>query len=423
MRFIEEIRNAVARESADSVSDGWLFTDFAGRDSFTRSLLHLPAAVATRRWIYLVLKNGSAVKIVHTIEPHVLDTLPADEVYTYASREELLSVLRRFSGQTFATQCDANIPVISTIDGGFMQLLGQAGIAAVSAAPLIQRCRGLLSDAAVASHERAAALLYKIVSETWRFISERYAAKRELTEGDVASFILERFLAYALTTDHAPIVAFGVHTADPHYEVPASGGASAREGDVIQLDLWAKERIADDGAGNRTADAAVYADISWVGIYGTHVPAHIAQPFETLCSARDSVKERLERAAAENSTVTGSELDALARSVLSGGGFAPYIKHRTGHGIDGRCHGSGVNLDSVEFPDTRRILPGSCFSVEPGLYFADFGMRTELNIYITQEGFPVISGMKYGARTIEALPSFPQRELLLAKDFPNENHQ
>lgn len=423
MTCIEKIQSAAQEESAVSNLDGWLFTDFGGRDKLTAELLCMDGKKSTRRWVYLVRKDGLCpVKILHAIEPGILSRLPGGETYTYSSRQELANLLEKFSGQKFAVLSDSEIPIISTVDGGFIDTLRRAGIRTVSAAPLVQRAKGLLSPAGINSHERASSLLYKTAASAWDFIRSRHEAGAPVTESDVASFIMKKYLDYGLCSDSAPLVAFGRNTANPHYEVPPSGGAVANPGDVIQLDIWAKERIAPDDNGNGSAGAAVYADISVAGIYAESPTAEQEAVFRAVCRARDAAVSLLREAFEEKSPVTGAQVDAEVRSIIEGAGYADCIRHRTGHGIDTSCHGSGANLDSTEFPDNRRLLPGSCFSVEPGIYTAEFGMRTEIDIYIKEDGCPVISGRKFNAVHGGNAARFPQQKLLTTKDGFDEDH-
>lgn len=414
MSYIEKIQASAQAESAVSKINGWLFTGFGEQDIITEELLGIAkGTISSRRWVYIVPANSlSPIKITHTTEPYILSHLPAKSEYTYTSRDELFSFLKNWSGQKFAILCDSDIPLLSTVDGGFIELLHRAGISTVSAAPIVQRCKGLLSSAGMQSHERASTLLYKIVASTWNFIVDHHRMGIPLTEGDTAAFIMKQFIAYNLTSDHAPIVAFGKNTTIPHYEVPPSGGAVAKDGDTIQLDIWAKERMAPDDNGAYTAEAAIYADISWVGVYSATATQEQEEVFSIICKARDAVRASLEQTLQTKRVVTGAELDRTARNVIKSAGYANGIKHRTGHGIDTRCHGSGVNLDDMEFPDSRAILSGSCFSVEPGIYTNEFGMRTEMNIYIAESGLPIVSGRKFNTTGKKTRPSIPQNKIL-----------
>ncbi len=424
MTCIEKIQVAVQGESVASNLDGWLFTDFGNRDEFTGQLLSIPNdMVSTRRWVYIVAKDGiKPVKILHIIEPDSLSHLPCGNKFFYSSHQELFIQLRQFSGKTFAVLCDPKIPVISTMDGGFVDLLHRAGIKTVSAANVIQRSQSLLSPAKINSHERASLLLHKIVLLAWNFICERYNSKKTLHESDVCTFIMEKFLDYGLTTNHPPIIAFGKNTSNPHYCISPAKSTAAQEGDVIQLDIWAKERIAIDDEQKQSFQTPVYADISFVGVYSTKPTTEQEKVFGTIALARDAVVLAIQDAAKENNMLTGAQLDEKARQVLQSHGYGQYIKHRTGHGIDTNCHGSGVNLDSSEFPDTRKILPGSCFSVEPGIYTEDFGMRTEINVYITADGNPIISGNKFNQNRKGKFLPIPQKKLLTTKDVFNDNN-
>ncbi len=407
---LQAIQNALQTQTA---MHGWVFTNFSHRDSLTDSLLSLNAdTISSRRWVYIIPTSGNPVKIVHAIERSILEDLPGDTI-VYSGRKELISILKQYSSSTFACLVDKDISVISTVDAGFIQSLQECDINVVSASQLIQITKGLLTPKGIESHERAATLLYKIVLETWEFISFKFKANLEVSEYDVLQFILNKFATYSLVYHHEPIVAFGKNAGDPHYSVPISNSAIAKKGDIIQLDIFAKEKAALDENGNISKEGAIYADISWVGVYDTTVPQDYKETFETLCSARDIVYTILHDKACENRLfdVTGFELDAAVRDILISAGFQNDIKHRTGHGIDTACHGSGVNLDSVEFPDKRTMLNGSCFSVEPGLYFDSYGMRTEIDIYI-ENGMPRISGSKFTKLTeIE----IPQKNILYIK--------
>ncbi len=410
MLDIQTIQGALQQ---DVTMHGWIFTNFSHRDTLTDSLLSLDTrTISSRRWVYIVPSYGTPKKIVHVIEKDILNTLPGDTLI-YTGKAELQEILLTFSNKTLAVLADSNISVISTVDAGFIQTLHSLQINTVSAAPLIQITKGLLTKSGIESHERASSLLYKIVKETWEYISTKYKMEVPLSEKEVLTFILHKFDTYSLTYHHEPIVAFGKNTGNPHYTVPQEGSAIATKGDVIQLDIFAKEALARDEDGNISSATPIYADISWVGVYDTEISAYHANIFATLCKARDIVFSTLEKKAKHGTllSVTGSELDSSVREILINSGNKDYIMHRTGHGIDTACHGSGVNLDSVEFPDNRTIRNGSCFSVEPGLYFADCGMRTEIDIYIMNDE-PFISGKSFKQ---ESSLDIPQNELLYIK--------
>jgi len=368
--------------------DGWLFYNFRHRDPLADGILGLdPGTKNTRPWIYALPSSGEALKIVHGIEPGILDELPGTTT-RYVDRKAFAAALAPLAGKRWAAHWDENLPVVSFLDAGTAALLERAGLELVSAAPLLQRFKGLLDEEGIASHERAAEALYSIVEESWSFIDGEYRAGREVREGQVRRLILEGMARRGVETDHPPIVACGSHAGDPHYDFTGEG-ERFKPGDVIQLDLWAKERTA----------GSIYADISWVGVFGPEADSEVEAAWKVLRQARDGAVAYAESELAEGRRPTGASVDAAVRSILIGAGYGEAIRHRTGHGIDTECHGSGVNMDSVEFPDERLLLDGACFSVEPGLYFSRFGLRTEIDVYI-RSGRTAVSGGK------------PQRELL-----------
>lgn len=374
MMSVPSIQKAICGESLD----GWLFCNFAHRDRLTDDLLSLDrAAVSSRRWFYLIPAEGLPVKIVHAIEKGILETLPGSAT-VYSSREELESALCFLAGKRLAVLSDPYIQVLSTMDASSWRLVQDAGVSCVSAAPLIQRVKGLLDIDGFDTHDRAAAVLYRIVGECWERVREAFRAGDPIHEGDIQTFMLDSLAKAGLETDHPPIVAAGPASGDPHYEVKGRGNLLTY-GNVLQFDIWAKY------------PGGIYADISWVGYCAETVPEPIEKQFSLLLAARDLVKPAIEAAFAAKRDVTGAELDETTRSFLLENFPAAALRHRTGHGIDTDCHGSGVNLDSVEFPDYRTLLEGSCFSVEPGIYFDEFGFRTEIDIYI-RNGKPCISG-------------------------------
>lgn len=270
-----------------------------------------------------------------------------------------------------------------------MLLLQELSIPTASAATLIQGVLGVLDDAARASHERAAVALRTILDSTWGRLAKCVRGGTTVTEGDVRDWIAEGFRDHGLVTEDPPIVAAANNSSDPHYQ-PSNGGANITPHQVVQFDLWAKEPHSH----------SVYADIAWVAYTGDRPPAEMAAAFDAVRSARDGavamIRERLQR----DAPVSGADVDQHARSILKEHGLLSCTRHRTGHAIDTRVHGIGVNLDSVEFPDRRPLLDGSCFSIEPGIYRDEYGMHSEINAYV-RDGNLVVSGGK------------PQQEILV----------
>jgi Xaa-Pro aminopeptidase len=385
--IIEEIRTAIRQEGLD----GWLFCNFRHRDPLADEILGVnPGATNSRLWFYAVpasggdsddCVSGEALGILHAVEPDSLDAvLPGKRVF-YRSREELLTWLAPLAGKRWGCHFSKSITAISYLDAGTALLLEEAGLCLVPAEGLLQRFKGLLSPAGIAAHERAAGHLYEIVDLVWEETRRRFASGAALYEGDIRRLILEEFARRNLVTDHPPIVAAGKNSCNPHYDLSTPTGDRIAENDVVQLDLWAKE----------SGPGGIYADISWVGFYGQQASAGIEQAFANLVQSREGALRFIQEALSAGRRPAGADVDQRTREILTGFGYAGALRHRTGHGIDTLLHGSGVNMDSVEFPDSRRLLDGSCFSLEPGVYFTDFGMRTEIDVYI-KDGAPVISG-------------------------------
>jgi Xaa-Pro aminopeptidase len=298
----------------------------------------------------------------------------------YQSREEFIAALKGLAGARWGAHISDTLPAISLLDAGLAHTFEAAGLGLCSAAGLVQRFKGLLDTEGIASHERAARHLYDMVALAWERVKDAHTQHKALCEGDIRGLFLDEMQKRGLITDHNPIVGAGVNSGNPHYDF-SGDGATFAEGDVIQFDLWAKE----------ASPAAIYADISWVGVFAQKVPSRVERAFTDLVSAREEAYRFIETELGAGRALSGADVDRETRELLIDMGYAAALKHRTGHGIDTEVHGSGVNMDSVEFPDSRPLLEGSCFSLEPGLYFAEFGLRTEIDVYIGN-GKPVVSG-------------------------------
>lgn len=382
MLDISHITEAIRGETLD----GWLFCNFSHRDRLTDQFLGLDTdTVSTRSWFYIIPDRGEPVKLVHSMETAVLDPLPG-VIRTYTGRDDLSRALSAFSGHRLAVLSDKTITILSTVSAEQYALAESCGIILHSAASLIQRLSAFQTDDDYSSHHRAAAVLYEAVRGAWDIITQQLKAGRSPSEGDIRQYLASCIAKAGMCTNHLPIVAAGANTANPHYDIPAeSTGTLIRPGNLVQFDLWGKY------------PGGMYADISWVGFTGETCPEDYADRFRLICGARDLVVPAISAAFfSSQKAITGADIDALVRNFLTtqtepGQIIDPaWIRHRTGHAIDHECHGSGVNLDSVEFPDTRQIIEGSCFSIEPGIYCDRYGMRTEINAYV-KNGIPVVS--------------------------------
>ncbi len=393
---ISNIQKAISGEKLD----GWLFFNFHHRDPLSDQLLGIDRSrINSRPWYYLVPDEGEPIKICHAVEPEQLDELPG-KLNIYNSREQLTGLLSeavKKSGNNWGAQYSVELTTISTLDHGTALMLEGLGIKLHSSAGLIQRLNGLLDAAAIKTHEEAADNLYEIVDIVWNRISEHFkkisdAEKssaagngngkkfRPLLEHEVQQWILDEFKSRNMVSEHLPIVACGPNSGNPHY-APEEHDNPITQNNVLQLDLWAKF----------DKEGSIFADISWIGWTGSDVPEDIMKMFKTVIDARDRCAAFIDGELSAGRTVSGSDADKETRKVLIDRGYADLIKHRTGHGIDTDVHGSGTGLDSVEFPDKRPILEGSCFSIEPGLYFEKYGMRTEIDAFI-RNGRLEISG-------------------------------
>lgn len=370
---VPAIQDALQREGVD----GWLLYDFRGLNPIAAHLTGIDAArkMATRRWFYLVPARGEPRGLVHAIERHTLDQLPGAK-RTYAGRAELERELQALLAPTrrvameYSPRCA--IPYVSRVDAGTLELVRESGVEVVSSADLVQRFEAVWDAEALASHEAAAASLYRIKDRTLGEIARRRQAG-PTTEYEIQQLMVRLFEEEGLVTDSAPVVACGASAANPHYSPSPGADRTLGDDQVVVLDLWGKHR----GRGT------VFADITWVAFTGSHVPERVATAFAVVRDARDAAVALVQSRVRTGQDVRGWEVDRAARAVVERAGFADYLLHRTGHSLGELVHGNGANMDDYETHDDRRLLPGTGFTIEPGLYFDDdFGVRTEINMYV-----------------------------------------
>ncbi len=387
MLDIDAARAAIREEGLA----GWLFLTMQHRDEIAAAALDIPrAATCSRPWAFVIRAEGPPVRIVHGIEPSLLDHLPGALV-RYGARDEFRAALCRAMprGSRVAAQFSPDIPVGSFLDHGTAVMLQALGIVLVSSAGLVARCLGSLDAEAARSHDQAALVLHDAVRDTWDWIARAFARAEPVTEAAARDRLARQLSAAGLASDAPPLVAAGANSANPHYDL-AGDGAVIHEGDVVQFDVWARQ----------DSPAAVYADISWVGVAARQPAASQVDVFSAVVEAREAALEAIAAALAGKRAISGRTVDEVARAAIARRGYARGLRHRTGHSIGRRVHGYGVNLDSVEFPDGRSLGEGACFSVEPGIYLDLFGMRSEVDCCI-REGRLVVTGRER------------QRELLL----------
>jgi Xaa-Pro dipeptidase len=368
---IEEIQAALREEHLD----GWLFFDHHQRDPVAYRILHLNATrVASRRWYYFIPADGEPKGMVHAIEAGVLDGLPGD-VRKYSSWPDQLDGLHQLlvGSRKIAMQYSPNcaIPYVSLVDGGTLELVRGAGVEIVTSANLVQLFEARWSAEQLEMHLEAGRHVDRIRAEAFQKIASSLAAGRSITEWDVNRFIRAGFEKSGMITDHGPIVAVNANMSNPHYEPEAQGSREIQKGDAVLIDMWAK----------LDRPLGVFYDITWTGYCGPTPPSALQNVFEVVRDARDRAVQRVQTAIPRGEVLHGFEVDDAARTYIKERGFGEYFVHRTGHSIGEEVHGTGANMDNLETHDERRIIAGTCFSVEPGVYLPDFGIRSEVNVY------------------------------------------
>ena len=366
--------------------DGWLLYDFHGSNPISRGVAGIDGAgkMTTRRWFYMIPATGEPRGLVHAIERHTLDSLPGPKL-VYAGREQLQSALTDLlaSSRRIAMEYSPGgaIPYLARVDAGTIDRIRAAGVEVVSSGDLVQRFEASWDDAAIQSHRTASERLYSIKDRAFGAIAERIGRGLRPTEYEIQQLMARWFAEEGLVSDSAPVVAVDAHAGDPHYLPPAQDSAVIGRDAIVLLDLWGK--LEDAGA--------VYADITWVGFTGASVPAEPAAAFAAIARARDAAVDLVRTAARQGTDIRGWEVDRATRAVLQDAGYGAHILHRTGHSLGETVHGNGAHLDDYETHDDRRLLPGSGFTIEPGLYFETFGVRTEINM-VFGNGDAVVTG-------------------------------
>jgi Xaa-Pro dipeptidase len=365
--------------------DGWLFFDHHHRDPLAYRILQIPEGLlVSRRWYYFIPANGEPQKLVHRIESGTLNNLPGGcQVYSsWAEQQKKLAAM--LAGCTrIAMQYSPNcaIPYVSLVDGGTLELVRAAGVEIVSSADLVQEFEARLTESQFESHMEAGRRVDQIRRESFELIGERIRTRNPLTEYDVYEFIRRRFDQSGLESDHGPIVAVNAHASDPHYEPSAERAAHIQSGDVVLIDMFAKLSL----------PGSIFYDITWTGVCGDAIPDRVQNVFEIVRDARKRATELVSRKIGSGERLAGFEVDDAARGHIESHGLGEYFFHRTGHSISTEIHGTGANMDNLESHDERQILPGSCFSVEPGIYLPEFGIRSEVNMYVG-DGFAKVTG-------------------------------
>jgi Xaa-Pro aminopeptidase len=355
--------------------DAWLFYDHHRRDPIAYRVLGLPdTLMVTRRWFYLIPAQGDPVKLVHKIEAGHLDSLPGAR-HKYAGWQELFDHIKAILGnhRNIAMQYSPNNSVftISLVDAGTVEIVRGMGKNVVSSADLVAQFEATFTDEQVQTHFAARDAIDAITASAFQEIGRR-ARNGGTNEYVMQQWFMEAFRRENLVTDDPPIVAVNANSGNPHYEPHAEGSAPIREGDFVLLDVWAK----------KNTPGAVYYDITWTGFVGNAPSDKQREIFEIVRDARDAGVKTVLDATAAGQRIAGWHVDRATRDHIRKAGYGDYFIHRTGHSIGTEVHANGANMDDLEIHDERQILPNSCFSIEPGIYLPEFGVRSEVNILV-----------------------------------------
>jgi Xaa-Pro dipeptidase len=381
--------------NADGI-DAWLLYDFRGLNPIAADVTGVGRQgghLATRRWYYLVPAHGDPRGLVHAIERHSLAHLPGS-TERYAGRDQLEAGLKRLvSGvkkvaMEYSPRCA--IPYIGRVDAGTIELVREFGVDVVSSGDLVQRFAASWNDDAIETHRTASTMLHRVKDRAFDAIASRTRDGVPTTEYDIQQLMAGWFREEGLVSDSDPNVSAAENAGDPHYLPTAAVHRPIRRDELVLLDLWGKlER-----------PGAVFADITWVGYTGRAVPERYARAFGAVCAARDAAIALVEGAAREGGEVRGWQVDRAASSVLHEAGYGDRILHRTGHSLGETVHGNGVNMDDYETHDDRRLLVGTGFTIEPGVYFDDFGVRTEINMIVYERRAAVTGPRQAGIQAL-----------------------
>jgi len=380
---LPEIQAALREQGVDA----WLFYDHHHRDPIAYRVLGLPTtAMVTRRWFYLIPAQGEPAQLMHRIEPHHLERLPGKADF-YSGWEELFAKLKAMLApyNNVAMQYSPNNLVfyVSLVDAGTVDLVRSFGKKVVSSGDLVARFEATWTEDQIRSHFEARDAIDKITPAAFQEIGRR-VRNGGVTEHQMVAWILEAFRREGLVSDDPPDVAVNANSGDPHYQPTAERSSRIKEGDFVLLDIWGKKNRAD----------AVYYDITWTGFIGKAPSERQREVFAVVKGARDAGVAAVKEAIAAGRKLAGWEVDEAAREFIRARGFGQYFIHRTGHSIGTDVHANGANMDNLEVHDERRVLPNSCFSIEPGVYLPEFGVRSEVNVLVRERSAEVTGKMQ-----------------------------
>lgn len=386
MTFDEKLQ-AVQKSLREQNIEGWLLYDFRRSNSLAQIFLEIPTdTLLTRRLFYWIPQQGTPIKILSSLEAHVLNHLPGEQ-WTYKNWQELEKLLfsiEHKKGHIAMEYSPSNaLPVVSKVDAGMVEWIQKGGGQVVSSANLLQRYTAVWSEEQVQSHLAAADVLNEIVDHTWAFITQAITSKTKLNEYQVQQFMLNEMQKQGCVTEHAPICAVNVHSSNPHYEPHQETASLVERGDWILLDLWCKQKHPH----------AVYADITRVGVAALEPTPQQQIIFQIVKKAQEIATQFVRDRYEKSLPIQAWEVDQVCRDYINQEGYGEFFIHRTGHNIGEELHGSGANLDNFETHDFRELLPGTCFSIEPGIYLPQqFGVRLEYDVYLDYAGHLLVTG-------------------------------
>lgn len=368
--------------------DGWLLYNFRGSNVFATRMMKLPTHIMyTRRYFYYIPAQGEPRKLVHRIEEWNLDSVPGSKT-VYLSWQSLAEGVKKIlsGARTVAMEYSPNcaIPYVSTVDGGTVELVRAAGVQVVSSANLVAAFEAVWDEEQLKDNLVTAKHLREIVDKAFGFICYRINAGKKVTEYDVQQFMLSEFKKRGIYSESDPNCSVNANSANPHYEPTKKVHSPLKKGDFVLLDLWAKKQKA----------RSVYADITWTGFIGATVPDEYEKVFQVVRGGRDAALALVRQRFSEKKMIQGWEVDEAARKSIAAQGYEDSFVHRTGHSIGEEIHGNGANMDNLETHDERKILPGTSFSIEPGVYLRDkFGIRSEIDVVVTPAGEVIVPGL------------------------------
>jgi len=357
--------------------DGWLFYDHHRRDPIAYRVLKINPPMCTRRWYYLIPAEGDPRKLIHRVERQNLAGLPGQEIQYSSWKEQHAGLKKILEGKRrIAMQYSPlnNIPYVGLVDAGTIELVKSLEVEVVSSADLVQLFEARWSAEALASHLEAGKVVHAAVRAGFAAIGDAVRSKKGTNEYDVQQEMRRVFDAAGVVTDEGPVAAVNRNSANPHYMPLREDSRPIGANDFVLLDVW----------GKMNKPGAVYFDITWTGFVGVEVPRRYAEVFEIVREARDGAVDLVQAAMKTGRTIHGYEVDDVAREIITRRGYGSYFVHRTGHSIGEDVHANGANIDNFETRDTRQIIPGICFSIEPGIYLEEFGVRSEVNVFVEE---------------------------------------